>query len=136
MVNLLYRSQSDILLLDSVACGLNQIGHMSFLRTERMLNRFLTKNKIENSESYSLMLTKLKKVSVLVSLNRKMMGPTNADTVIMDNYSHDIFVDQGSPYTKIRELIDNLNELLKLELSVAIEVLHGLYGEKAIFVNQ
>lgn len=58
-----------------------------------MLNRFLTKNKIENSESYSLMLTKLKKVSVLVSLNRKMMGPTNADTVIMDNYAHDIFVD-------------------------------------------
>ena len=101
-----------------------------------MLNKFLTKNKVEGSPFYSLMLARMKKVSVLVSRNRKMMGSSNADTVIMDNYAHDIFVDEGSPYAKMTNLIANLKELMGLELLVAAEVLQGLYGEGEIFVNQ
>jgi len=52
-------------------------------------------------------MTKLKKVSVLVGNNKKLATPTNADTVILDNYSHDIFVDEASPLKKVMKMIWN-----------------------------
>lgn len=53
-------------------------------------------------------MTKLKKVSLLVVHNKKLATPTNADTVILDNYAYDIFVDEASPLTKVNQMISNL----------------------------
>ena len=81
---------------------------MSFLRAERMLNKYLAKNGLSESPVYDLLMTKLKKVSLLVSHNRKLASPTNADTVILDNYAHDVFVDEFSPSKKTTQMISNL----------------------------
>lgn len=49
MRNLSFRSETETLILDSLTCSLNEIGHMSFLRSERILNTFLSENCIQSS---------------------------------------------------------------------------------------
>ena len=62
------------------------MGHMSFLRTERILNQHLTSNDIKKKGYYPLLMSRLKKVSLLVGKNKLIAAPTNADTILMDNY--------------------------------------------------
>ena len=73
-----------------------------------MLNKFLTKNNISSSTFYPLMSAKLKKLSTIVGNNKRQCNPTNAETVILDNYAHDIFADEASPLKKITIMIQNI----------------------------
>ena len=50
---------------------------MSFLRTERILNQFLTKNDIGKKDYYELLMARLKKVSLFVGKNKLIAAPTN-----------------------------------------------------------
>jgi histidine ammonia-lyase len=116
-------------MLDSLVCALNEMGHMSFLRAERILNKHLTSNRLAaNKEHYELLMISLKKVSTLVAQNKLLAVPTNAETVIMDNYQHDIFVDEGSPICKLTRMLANLREIMKVEVFAATDVLHDFYG--------
>ncbi len=54
------------------------------------------------------MSAKLKKLSTIVGINKRQCNPTNAETVILENYAHDIFVDEASPLKKITTMIDNI----------------------------
>lgn len=73
-----------------------------------MLNKFLTKNNISSSPFYPLMNAKLKKLSTIVANNKRQCNPTNAETVILDNYTHDVFVDEASSLKKITTINDNI----------------------------
>lgn len=137
MRNLLYRSENETLILDSLVCSLNEIGHMSFLRSERILNKYLTSNNIALSEYYDILKARLQKVSYLVAHNKNLAAPTNADTVIMDNYKHDIYVDEGTPFMKVHKMIANLTELIKLEVMASMEVLFDIFGKSdPLFVSE
>jgi len=51
---------------------------MSFLRTERILNQYLTNNDISKKQYYELLMVRLKKVSLYVGKNKLIAAPTNA----------------------------------------------------------
>jgi len=51
---------------------------------------------------------KLKKLSTIVANNKRQCNPTNAETVILDNYTHDVFVDEASSLKKITTINDNI----------------------------
>ena len=38
-------------------------------------------------------MARLKKSAILVGKNKSISAPTNIETIIMDNYQHDIYVD-------------------------------------------
>ena len=80
-------------------------------------------------------MVRLKKVSQLVARNKLTAAPTNADTIIMDNHSHDIFVDEGTPYNKTMTMIDNVAEIMRLELFVASSVLTDTYKVGELFAD-
>ena len=61
--------------------------------------------------------------------NKALSAPTNADTVIMDNYRHDIYFDEGTPMLKVSKMIKNLNEMIALEFMVSVEVLMDVYSK-------
>ena len=112
------------------------MGHMSFLRTERILNRFLTANDIEKKGYCPLLMTKLKKNALLVGKNKLIAAPTNADTILMDNYQHDIYVDTATPLNKVNSIINNVTEIMKLEMFCASSVLADTYpGAPQLFAN-
>lgn len=48
--NLLQASDSAVLAMDFLLCSLNEIGSMSFLRSERILNSYLGRNHLQDSE--------------------------------------------------------------------------------------
>lgn len=47
--NLLRQSSTETLMMDSLICSINEIGHMSFLRAERMINVHLRGTKINQN---------------------------------------------------------------------------------------
>lgn len=93
---------------------------MSFLRSERVLNPYLTQNNISKSPFYELLKTRLQKISYYVVHNKALSAPTNADTVIMDDYKHDIYYDEGTPMIKADKMLQNLTEMIKLEFLVSV----------------
>lgn len=134
MRNLSFRSETETLILDSLICSLNEIGHMSFLRSERILNSFLSENHIKDSPFFELFKAKLMKVSYDVVHNKALATSTNSDTVIMNEYKHDIYVDEGTPFIKMHKMLASLTKLMELEIMEATEVLSDVYGkEKRLF---
>ena len=59
-------------------------------------------------------MTRLKQLSLLVPRNKLLACPTSADTVIMDNYQHDIFTDPASLLIKADTMIGNIGQLMGL----------------------
>jgi hypothetical protein len=55
-----------------------------------------------------LLLARLKKVSYLVAKNKLLAIPTGCDTIIMQNFSHDVFVDEGTPFSKVKQIVSNI----------------------------
>lgn len=108
MRNLAFRSETETLILDSLVCSLNEIGHMSFLRSERILNTLLTENHIQSSPFFELFKANLMKLSYGVVHNKALATSTNADTVIMNEYEHDIYVDEGTPLMKMHKMLTSL----------------------------
>lgn len=134
MRNLAFRSETETLILDSLVCSLNEIGHMSFLRSERILNTLLTENHIQSSPFFELFKANLMKLSYGVVHNKALATSTNADTVIMNEYEHDIYVDEGTPLMKMHKMLTSLTQLMELEIMEAAEVLSDVYGkEKRLF---
>lgn len=74
---------------------------MSFLRCERILNPHLTHNNISQSPLFETFRVALAKASYHVVSGKLLAAPTNADTVIMDNYSHDIYFNDGATLVKL-----------------------------------
>ena len=74
-------------------------------------------------------MARLKKVSLFVAKNKLIAAPTNAETVIMDNYQHDIFVDETTPINKVNQMINNITQLLQLEQFCSSSVLSDTYPD-------
>jgi len=47
----------------------------------------------------------------------------------MDNYSHDIFYDDGLHFWKALKMTQNLQKILKIEVMTSIEVIYDLYSK-------
>jgi hypothetical protein len=80
---------------------------MSFLRAERILNKHLGKNTIELNEHYEYLMANLKKVSYLVSENKLLAIPSNADTILMNNYIHDVYISEGNAFKRLITMMDS-----------------------------
>jgi histidine ammonia-lyase len=95
--NMLLRSDGLTLKLDFLICSLNEIGSMSHLRSERILNKYLGKNNVtrESCGSYEAMSVLMQKTIHLISNNRLICAPSNADTMNIENYQMDIFFTQS-----------------------------------------
>jgi len=70
-----------------------------------MLNLYLGGPKISNSENYDYLKIMNKKVSYLLNENKLLAAPTNTDTILMDNYKHDIFTFDGLLFRKANKMI-------------------------------
>ena len=54
----------------------------------------------------------------------------------MDNYAHDIFVNEGLPFIKMSKMLSNLKEIAQLEASAAVEILEEVYKQPThLFLN-
>ena len=136
MRNLVWRDETETCLLDRLICALNEVGHMSFLRAERLLNKFLTKNNLPQSPLYDLLMIRLKRASPLVGENKIIAFPTNAETIIMDNYKHDIYVDVATPLYKTTRMLRNVTHIMSVEMQAFMQVLPDIYkGAERVFLN-
>jgi histidine ammonia-lyase len=108
------------MLLDELIMGLNELGHMSFLRSERMLNRHLGKNNISKNHHFEYLHILLKKYSYFVAENKVLAIPGSIDTVLMQDYKHDLYVHEGTAHARLTALLKNLKYLCKLELMAAL----------------
>ena len=82
---------------------------------------------------------KMRQISLLVGRSKYLTAPTNAETVIMDNYAHDIYVDEAAPLFKANKMLKNLRSIMKLELLTSTDVLSDIYGSSCpprVFVNE
>jgi fructose-1,6-bisphosphatase len=106
---------------------------MSFLRCERILNPHLTHNNVSQSPLFDIFRAALAKASHHVVRGKLLSAPSNADTVIMDNYRHDIYVDEGIIMGRLEKMLVGLTELMTLEVVESIEVLGDIYGKGRLF---
>ena len=49
----------------------------------------------------------LKKVSYLVSENKLSAFPSNADTILMNNYIHDVYISEGNSFKRLNTMMDS-----------------------------
>lgn len=49
----------------------------------------------------------LKKVSYLVSENKLLAIPSNADTILMNSYIHDVYVSEGNAFRRLNTMMDS-----------------------------
>jgi histidine ammonia-lyase len=109
---------------------------MSFLRSERLLNKYLNKSDIANNQHFSYLMILLKKNSYLVCENKQLAISSSADTILLNNYTHDVYANEGSSYKRLLALLQNTKRIVKLELMAALEVIFGMYGKKgSLFAN-
>lgn len=106
---------------------------MSFLRSERILNPHLTHNNISQSPLFDIFRVALAKVSHHVVKGKLLSAPSSADTVIMDNYRHDIYVNEGIIMGRLEKMLVGLTELMTLEVMESITVLDDVYGKGRVF---
>jgi histidine ammonia-lyase len=102
---------------------------MSFLRAERMLNLHTRGSKIKNNENYDYLTIVNKKVSYLLNENKLLASPTNTDTILMDNFRHDIFTFDGLLFRKASKMIENVKSILQMEVQTSLEVLGTMYAD-------
>lgn len=133
--NLALRANSEVLQLDNLVLSINEIGHMSFLRAERMQNKKLGRNELQKSGKLGSLRAGLQRSNYKVSEDKLLTLPTNSDTVLMDDYKQDVFSHEGLLFRKLSKMVENTRSILEVELRTSKEVLQGLYGEKPIFVN-
>ena len=94
--NMLQESDTFSLKLDYVILSLQEIGAMSFLRSERILNSYLGKNKIDQrSPAYISLNTMMKSAINLTSRNKVLSEMGNFDTMNISNYKEDVYFSQG-----------------------------------------
>lgn len=48
----------------------------------------------------------LKKVSYLVSENKLSAIPSNTDTILMNNYIHDVYISEGNSFKRLNAMMD------------------------------
>lgn len=106
--NLLLESDTFALKMDYLICCLQEIGAMSFLRTERILNEYLGKNKLKDRPEYRSLLSMLTSALKCTSQNKILSEMTNFDTCNIDSYDKDIFYNSGLFYGKLKALFENL----------------------------
>ena len=93
---MLQESDTFSLKLDYVILSLQEIGAMSFLRSERILNSYLGKNKIDQrSPAYISLNTMMKSAINLTSRNKVLSEMGNFDTMNISNYKEDVYFSQG-----------------------------------------
>lgn len=122
-------------MLDRLILALNEIGHMSFLRSERKINPHLCHNNISKSPFIDLIRMALVKASHHVVNGKLLSGPTNADTVIMENYRHDIYFNDGVILGRLNKTINGLTELMGIEAIESIEIIEDMFGKGRLFKN-
>jgi histidine ammonia-lyase len=135
--NLALRAESETMLLDQLILSFNEIGHMSFLRAERILNLHLGKNNIRSSPHFEYLRAQLRKASYLVPENKLLSSPSSADTILLQDYRHDIYVHEGSAHVRFTAMLANLRRILRVELMAALEVIFDMYAkEDSLFLNR
>lgn len=96
MPNLLQESDTFSLKLDHLICALQEIGAMVCLRSERILNSYLSKKKLDQSSpEYSALIVMLKSGISLASQNKILSEMGSFDTMNISNYNQDIYFSTG-----------------------------------------
>lgn len=135
--NLLQDSDTFSLKLDYVILSMQEIGAMSFLRSERILNSYLGKNKIDQTSPEYISLKALMRSCIkLASRNKILSEMGNFDTMNINNYNEDIFFSSGAYFLKCEELIKNLYNIMTLEILSSIQALRSLYTDKVETIFQ
>lgn len=124
--NLLSQSDSFTLKIDFVICCLQEMGAMSFLRAERILNSYLGKNKLTKREVYPTLYSLMQSTLQRTSKNKLLSEMTNFDSCNIDSYQKDIFYNPGAVFSKIEELFSNLYGVMTLEILSSLEGLRDL----------
>lgn len=118
--SILGESDTFSLKMDYLICSLQEIGALSFLKSERILNSYLGKNKLKTHPHYQSLLSMLTTCLSFTSKNKILSEMTNFDTCNIDNYQRDIFYNPGSFYNKITELTNNLYVIMTVEILSSI----------------
>ena len=68
----------------------------------------------------------------------KLLGiPSSTDTILMQEYQHDVYVHEGTAHTRLTTILLNLKYLFKLEVMAALEVIFSIYAkEDSLFLSQ
>jgi len=74
---------------------------------------------MQRHSHYHFLMQKLHQISYLVVENKLLACPSSADTIMLDNYLHDIFRNEGSMLSKLTLMLNNLRTMLTLEAHVA-----------------
>ncbi len=130
--NMDLRSEQEIQNIDYLLCALVEIGAMSYLRSERILNSYLGKNHLfdcSNPRRFSLM-SLLQKGILKASENKTLTYPTNFDTMNIGNYYKDVYYNDQRPLERMIKIFDNLYFLMNLEVYSAVTALKEFQGEK------